>query len=353
MDRASSLIYPGGRTLAGWWRQLAPRQPLGLWIGYAFLHRIEATVICRGEQPIDPFTHQVLQAAALEEMVASNHVPGVTSIQVQDRLQLPLAVVQRVLSGLERDGLLTRPSPERWQLSDCGRDALHNRSFPVRMQKRHGFAFRERLDCGGQRTEAPHFVPIADCAGSSWHVDEPHRFDVATLRACVEQSPDWKQASSFPLDVAALPEYAALEAWQQVVIDRPERVMLVLVAVQCQGHREVHGFAAKVDGWTLFDRAPVVKVSASSMAAWPEIAHELGAEVWQEAWRNWCKQRQLPANEVEICALKHVPPRLEVQAPPRLVQRLEAAKSDLFKGDAWILVGDGFFRTAVQLAMKT
>jgi hypothetical protein len=42
-----------------------------------------------------------------------------------------------------------------------------------------------------------------------------------------------------------------------------------------------------------------------------------------------------------------------VQAPPRLVQRLQAAKSDLFKGDAWLLVGDGYFRAAAQLVIRT
>jgi hypothetical protein len=55
---------------------------------------------------------------------------------------------------------------------------------------------------------------------------------------------------------------------------------------------------------------------------------------------------------VETCSLAYQPPRLEVQAPPRLVQRLQAAKSDLFKGEAWILVGDGYLRTAVQLAIR-
>src|SRR5207249_3351126 len=105
-------------------------------------------------------------------------------------------------------------------------------------------------------------------------------------------------------------------------------------------------------GWTLLDRAPILCVPAPAEALFPELTQAPPMLIWQDAWRSWCKQRQLPANEVEICALSYHPPRLEVQAPPRLVQRLQAAKSDLFKGDAWILVGDGYMRTAVQLAIR-
>jgi hypothetical protein len=352
MDRASSLIYPGGRTLAGWWRQLAPLQPVGLWIGYAFLHRVEAAVVRHVEQPIDPFAHLVLQALALEETGAANHVPGVPSSRVQERLHLPVAMVQRVLATLSDDGLLTRPAAERWQLSERGREALVKQTFPVRQQARGVFPFLERVDAAGQRVGAPQFLPIAECAGTPWQVDEGHRFDMALLQTCLTQSAEWKRSVAFPLDVEALAEDGSLEAWQQVVVDRPERVMLALVLVNAQGTREVQGFAAKVDGWTLFDRAPVLRVPAPAAALWPEQANEPPMTVWQDAWRNWCRQRQLPTNEVEVCALKHIAPRLEVQAPPRLVQRLQAAKSDLFKGEAWLLVGDGFLRTAVQLTIK-
>ena len=99
-------------------------------------------------------------------------------------------------------------------------------------------------------------------------------------------------------------------------------------------------------------RVPVLRLATPAESPWPELVTEPSMQVWQDAWRSWCKQRQLPTNEVEICSLKYQPPRLEVQAPNRLVQRLQAAKSDLFKGEAWILVGDGFMRTAVQLAMR-
>ena len=74
MDRASSLIYPGSRTLAGWWRQLAPLQPKAIAMGYGFLHRIEAAVNVVTQEPIDPLVHLVLQALALEKSAVPAHV---------------------------------------------------------------------------------------------------------------------------------------------------------------------------------------------------------------------------------------------------------------------------------------
>ena len=117
------------------------------------------------------------------------------------------------------------------------------------------------------------------------------------------------------------------------------------------GTKEVQGFAVKVDGWILADRTPVLQVPAPAEALWPELTPT--PNVWQDAWRKWCKERQLPTNEVDGCTLAYHQPRLEVQAPMRLVQRLQAAKSDLFKGEAWLLVGDGYLRTAALLSVRS
>jgi hypothetical protein len=315
------------------------------------VHRVEAAVQVRCEQPIDSLAHLVLQALHLEETVAPNHVPGVSLAVLEERLRLPGAVILHVLAGMCADGLLTRKAPERWQASELGRYALEKRALPVRLQKRRTFPFLERVDSSGARIGPPHFLPIAECPVASWAVGEPHRFDIAYLRSSIEQSAAWKQAAAFPLEVESLAD-GTVDAWQQVVVDRPERVMLALVLVNAQGTREVLGFAAKVDGWALQDRAPVLRVPAPADALWPELAQQPTMPAWQDAWRSWCKQRQLPTNEVELCALSYHAPRLEVQAPPRLVQRLHAAKSDLFKGEAWVLVGDGYCRTAAQLVIR-
>jgi hypothetical protein len=342
MDRASSLIFPGSRTLAGWWRQLSPHQPLALGIGYGFLHRIEAPVNVLSEEPVDPLAHLILQALALEETA------GVRLLDLQQRLSLPSAVMQRVLAGMQEEGLLARFETDRWKTTDRGNQALERRTIPVRAQKRRVFPFLERMDPAGGRLGPPEFVPIAECAGVPWPVDDPHRFEIASLQGCIEKGLEWKQSRAFPLDVETLAAGAAPAPWQHVLVDRPERVMLVLMLV----NKEVCGFAVKVDGWTLLDRAPAFRLPAPADALWPELTQPPPMHIWQDAWRSWCKQRQLPANEVELCALRNQPPRLEVQAPNRLVQRLQAAKSDLLKGEAWLLAGDGYMRTAAQLTIR-
>jgi hypothetical protein len=340
MDRASSLIFPGGKTLVGWWRQLAPYQPRGFWIGYAFLHRIEAPVNVVCAQPLDPLAHLFLQALALEP----------TGAGLEARLRLPAPVVQRVLADMQETGLLTPSPPDRWLATEKGNGALQHRHFPVQARQRRTFTFLESADAGGQRLGPAHFLPIAECVHADWQVDEAHRFDVAWLQACIAQSADWKQARAFPLDVEALAIDAPSEAGQHVIVDRPERVLLALILAGPAEARELLGFAVKVDGWTLLEREPVLRLPASACAILPE---EPASTVWQETWRSWCRQRQLPTNEVETCALSFRPPCLEVQPPGRLVQRLQAAKSDLFKGEAWLLVGDGHVRTAAQLAVRS
>ena len=140
---------------------------------------------------------------------------------------------------------------------------------------------------------------------------------------------------------------------QRHIRRRDDRAKRQNLARHAGAARDLLGFAVKVDGWTLFDRAPAVQLPSSADAVWPELAQSPSADVWQETWRDWCRQRQMPAGEVESCTLTFQAPRLEIQAPSRLVQRLQSAKSDLFKGEAWHLVGDGYTRIAAQLFMRT
>src|SRR5438874_785398 len=123
MDRASSLIYPGSRTLAGWWRQLAPRQPSALGVGYGFVHRVEAPVNVQCEEPIDPLAHLILQALDLQATA------GGRAADLQERLRLPAAMVQRVLAGMIDTGLVVRSASDCWQTTEQGRHALQHHSF--------------------------------------------------------------------------------------------------------------------------------------------------------------------------------------------------------------------------------
>ncbi len=349
MDRASSLIYPGSRTLAGWWRQLAPHQPQALWVGYGFAHRVEASVKVLASRPLEPLAGLVLKALDIEQCISPG--AGICGAALHERLRLPEAIIQRILGDLENAGLLTRQA-DGCRATELGRHAIESRQIPYRANERRVFPFMECLAAAGQRLVAPQFIPLADCAGVPWQVDADHRFDPTALQSCITQTADWKHCNAFPLDIEGLSNGVSLQDWQRVIVDRPERVMLVLMFTHKDDVQRMLAFAVKVDGWTLYDQSPVLRLPIAAHSQWPDLAQETPAALWQEAWRSWCRQRQLPSNEVESCSLAYSPPQLEVHAPARLVQRLQAAKSDLLKGEAWILVGDGYLRAAAQLVVR-
>ena len=115
---------------------------------------------------------------------------------------------------------------------------------------------------------------------------------------------------------------------------------------------ELLGFGVKVDGWQLNERAPALRLPFAGLGNFTDLVMEPEESIWRDAWRTWSKQRNLPANEVEACVITFVAPRVEIQAPPRLVQRLQAANNDLLKGEGWLIVGDGFIRAAAPMALK-
>lgn len=88
-------------------------------------------------------------------------------------------------------------------------------------------------------------------------------------------------------------------------------------------------------------------------AAWSELFPALNVapdmEELKEAWLHWANSRGLPDSEAQACELSLAGHRLHVQAGPTIVERLKKAKSDVFKGETWLLIGDGALRTAVLL----
>lgn len=352
MDRASSLIFPGSRTIAGWWRQLSSYQPSALWVGYAYLHRVEASVHALVQKPLDHLSYLLLQAVTLEHGSRSNG-NGVLAAHLESRLKVPIPVVTRLLRDLQSIGLIAGSPEVGWSPTDLGRHALPARSFSERGIARRILTFAERLDPSGRRVAPPHFAPIGECTGVPWQASESCPFDATHLKACVEQSAEWKLRFGFPHDVESLAADGTVESWRRVIVDRPERAMLAWVRTGAADASEVVAFGIKVDGWTLHDRTPALCMGSAASTVWPELDAEPPPAVLKEAWRSWCRQRQLPPNEVESCELSLQPARLDVRAPLRLIQRLQAARSDLFKGEAWILIGDGYIRSAVQLAVTS
>lgn len=339
MDSASSLAYPGSRVLAGWWRQLQPHQPVGLWVGYLFVHRVEALAECVEPRAMDALSLHILRALAIDAGEAG--LPA--------RLHLPRPAVRQLLAGLREHALVQRDEAGGWRLSELGRNVLRDGADLTPRRERRMFTYVERLASAGRRLAAPHYLHLRECPGLPWPVDDAHRFDVALLYESLHQLHEWKARHEFPAGVRAIVAAGALDAaWEQVIVNRPERVPIALVTRPTD--RAVLGFAAQVEGWKLLDEAPVLQLAEGARDVLPELA--MAPTVWQDAWRLWCRQRSLPLSEADACRLGFDGIHLDVHAPESFVQRLRAAKSELLQEECGLLAGDGYLRAAALVRLK-
>lgn len=350
MDSASSLAYPGSRVVAGWWRQLQPHQPTGLWVGYLFVHRVEALVECAEPRPVDALSLHLLKALAVDQAETGTHAHGPDPLPA--RLHLPAPAVRQLLAALAQQDLVSRCEPGCWCLSERGRTVLRDGADLALRQERRSFPFVERLTAAGRRLAAPHFLPMHECPAQPWDVDDAHHFDPALLHESLSQTPEWKAGHDFPAGVRRILDAGAAEpdnAWEQVIVDRPQRMAIALVTTGTDG--EIMGFAVKAEGWNLLDQAPVLRVAASTRDVLPELA--LAPTIWEEAWRLWCRQRSLARADAEACRLQFDGIHLDVLAPEAFVQRLRVAKSELLHEESGLLAGDGYLRPAALLRLKT
>jgi hypothetical protein len=348
MTAPSPALFPAGRTLAGWWRQLAPWQPTAVWVGQLLLHRVEALTRLNRSCPLDAFTRLILQALALED--------GVSAARLEGRLHLGTQIVFQVLRQLEHAGL-ARAAGDAWAVTDLGRRALEQGAFARAAEERRTFHFVE----GEGPAPSVHYLNLGPGAGGTASPPaEGWRFDAGVLTACLGRPAEWKQRHGFPADVeeflplnGPVPEGTpAPEMWQRVVLDRPERFPAALVRTGAgAGAERLLGFAVRTEGWLLQAARPAFEVGADWPEVFPDLAHEPPADAWRQAWRGWCQPRSLPGAEVEACTLELHDCQLRVHAPGRLVERLRAARSDIFRGEAWVLAGGGRLRRAAVLEL--
>src|SRR5262245_16240507 len=123
MTVASPLAFPGGRVVAGWWRQLAASAtpPRSVAVGHLFLHEVEALVAVTRTTPLDSFRRLVLHALTL--------TPGKTAVELDAALHLGVQVLHRLLEQLQADGLARAEAGGRWQASAAGQRALQAGEF--------------------------------------------------------------------------------------------------------------------------------------------------------------------------------------------------------------------------------
>lgn len=345
---AASLVFPPGRALAGWWHRLAPLGPRAVWVGHLLLHHVEALVAVESLQPLDPFSQFVLKALTLQ-----GPGPSAALHQLESRLHLSRQAIHQALRRLQADGLAEPDAQRGWRPTELGRQGLDQGSYFYASQERRAFHFLEG--------RPPHYLNLKTAACTTWQPAGEWVFDPAILQACLSQPPAWKERHGFPAGVREVlglsdwgeplsaNHHAVSASWQRVIVDRPERlaVVLLLVAGEKEGERLL-GFAVRPETWELLAE-PALCLNTDWQTVVPDLTEEPPLAAWEQVWRAWCQPRGLPAAEVEACSLKREGCRLRVAAPHRLVQRLRAERSDVLKGEAWLLAGAGRLRVAARV----
>jgi hypothetical protein len=341
MTEVQPLVFPASRVLVGWSKLLAPCQPQRLWVGYLFLHRVEALVELTEPAPLDPLAWFVLKGL---------QVAGTATREVLDeRLQLgPL--LRQVLRWLEGHALIEADTSGSWSLTSNGRLALETSIYARSLARRRFFYFREIEQPGLPAQWLDFKMPRA---ASDWQPAGPWHFDIQLLEKCLERAESWKEQRGFPKEVRRIlglsVSPAALPEWQRVPLDHPERLAAALVLTQSpEGKDRLLGFAAQPEGWVLSSSEPAFVLGEDWQETFPELAAEPDPVGWAQAWLNWCQPRGLPVAEIEACQLNLDGMRMSIRAPDRLLERFRATRSDVLRGEAWLLLGGRNLRRAVR-----
>jgi hypothetical protein len=249
-------------------------------------------------------------------------------------------------------GLLHLNGSGLWQMTPAGRHALETGELSHAIEERRTFAFVDNSALG----RPPHFLPLGNCSPVADASGSLPSFDIASLEACIRQTPEWKARYRFPADVEALLPPQAGEPpatnWRRAIVDAVQAHSLAFLHLSATtGAPRLLGFPVRPEGWTL-DTQPLLTLTEGWEEALPDLNAEPSPELWRRAWQEWSQPRSLPPAEVEACRLERVDHRLVVHAPPRLIDRLRAARSDAVKQEAWLLAGDGRTRLAAQLVLE-
>jgi hypothetical protein len=325
-------------VLAGWWRQLAPLAPQSLSVAHLLLHRVEALVLNERATPLDPFAAFVLRAVAL--------APALAPAELESHLPVGRQFIVRILGELAAGGLVELGPAGRWRVTAAGRSVTPGAESRRTSHERRTFHFRD--------TPQAQFVPLEVPPGHEVTPPAHWSFDPAVLRRCVDQAPDWKRRHGFPADVRAVLGPDAPEvpgeppAWQRVMVDRPEHVVLALAVVPGE---ELRGFVVESRGWLMSSARAALTMGAGWQETFPEVALGPSQEAWRGAWRTWCQGRGVTPPDAESCALNREGPLLRVDAPKDIIGRLHLDNGEVTRDEVWLLAGEGMMRTAARVEL--
>lgn len=347
MSAAAPFIFPGGRIVAGWWRQLAPHHPQNLWITYLHLRRVEVLVRANVSRALDSLLHAVL--ALLAE-------GPVALAELDERLHIGRQLTRQFIRQLENQGLVAQLSHGACSLTEAGTSALGQRAVATSVHERRSFLFLQ----GSRSGTAPRFMRLQARPRQAWSATHEGEFDVSHLEACVRQSSDWKRHYAFPTDVQDIVAPIGVTAshggdmervpeWQRTVIVHSERLPVAVIRkCSANGREECWGFEFQQQGWHLQAGAPAFVLADDAFEVLPELANPLSLSTWREAWRTWLHSRGVDA-DVESCRMERSALQLHVCGSRAFVERCRSAISPAVQDDIWLLAGGGQFREALHV----
>jgi hypothetical protein len=359
---------PSGRVLADWWRQLASQSPRQLWLVDWLIHRLE--VLARGtrSESLDQLQRLLLEGLALPRPTGTDSCLSRKSAKPSDaidhaasgsgsstdagsyssaaELAKRLGIDAGLIAGFLTDAVgrgLAESGPDRtWRLTDLGRTAIKAEVFARTTFERRTFYLRNN---------PPGFLPLKE-PGHPVTILETPPAPLTELQACVERPAVWKERVGFPTSVEAIADMTAslplsTEPWMRIPVDRPERLIAAMIR---RADGRVVIYAAKQEDWSLHSE-PVLDLAA-------DAAHELlplsdkTADAWRQPWNTWCRMiRGVTAAEADAASLEKSGHRLVVRAP-QLADRLRLARTELFRGEAWLFAGEPHTREALQIELK-
>ena len=134
--------------------------------------------------------------------------------------------------------------------------------------------------------------------------------------------------------------------WQRVSIVHPESTILLIAKVG--DGVGLRAFTVQQKGWLLNGREPI-HLGEGLAEVLPALREELALHKWTQAWTGWAGSAGLSTAQFDASQIRREAHRLVVSVPTGIFNRLRTTRSEVLKGDVWLLAGDDRVREAAQL----
>lgn len=340
MTAVSSLAFPSSRIISAWWKHLAALHPRVLCFRHLLIHEIEAQVAVRQSASLDSLSMFVLRALALRAAQSLG--------DLQQRLRLEYSLLLQILRLLERSALAANDRGPIWSITAQGRAALEHGTYNRALVERREFCF---LD-GAVPGRPPQFVHASRSpAGVAFEIGDCAPFAADVLRNAVNQTPEWKKRTGFPLEVTEVLTLEAgaepfIRAWERVIINRPQQVSTVLALTGAHGQEKILALGVRPETWSIDQGEPFLALGSE----WRSMMPEPSLDEWRRALMEWCRERDILTADLESCLLERPDCRLIVRAPSG---KVPDRWPDLFREEPWLLAGSGPCRGLARVGIGT